>query len=248
MKKIILIASIGMVLFAQSSLEIAKKSYEATTGYESSIAKTTMVIRNATGEENIRKLEIKKLENIKGDKSIINFLYPNDIKETKLLSYEEIGGNDKQWLYLPALKRVKKIASDNKSGSFMASEFSYEDIASQNYLNYSYEKEVKKEKIDSKEYFIIKRIPIDVNSGYSYQIIYIEPASYLPLFGEFYDKQNRLLKKIYFENYRKINGVNRVSKITIKNLQNNKSSVLIWDEDKIKQNLSEDDFSQRVLR
>jgi outer membrane lipoprotein-sorting protein len=248
LKKLVLSLVVSVGLYAQSSVEIAKKSYEIMSGYKSSVSQTTMILKNSDGEENIRKLEIKKLENIDGDKSLIKFLYPADIKDTKLLSYEIIGGDDQQWLYLPALKRIKRISSRNKSGSFMASEFSYEDIASQNYKNYTYDEKVENTTKDGKKYFKITRIPKDENSGYSKQFIWIDSTTYLATFGEYYDKQNRLLKEISFLEYQKIQNIYRIKKINMFNVQNGKSSILSWDEDKIKLSLDVNDFTQRVLQ
>lgn len=248
MKSILSLLLLSVTLFAMSSEEIAKKSYDVMFGYKSSYSKTTMILKNSIGEENIRKMEFMKLENRNGDKSLINFLYPKDIKDTKLLSYEILGKDDKQWLYLPALKRVKRISSRNKSGSFMASEFSYEDISSQNYKNYIYKDEAKIISIKNKEYYQITRVPRDKNSGYSKQIVYIDLKTFLASHGEYYDKQNRLLKKIAFNEYKKLNDIYRIVKITIENVQNNKTSILIWDEDNINQNLKAKDFTKRVLK
>ncbi len=248
MKKLLLLTTLTASLFAMSSEEVAKKSYDMISGYKSSLSKTTMILKNAEGVENIRKLEIKKIEDEDGDKSLLNFLYPDDLKDTKLLSYEVIGGDDKQWLYLPSLKRIKRISSRNKSGSFMASEFSYEDISSQNYKNYSYEGEAEEVTKDAVNYYKITRTPIDANSGYSKQVIWIEKATFLAKYGEYYDKQNRLLKKINFTEYKVIDGVQRVVKIVIENVQNKKSSSLAWDEDAINANISSSQLSKRALK
>ncbi len=248
MKKTVLIALCSLSLFAQSSLEIAKKSFEVISGYGSSSSLTTMVLKNAQGVKNVRKLEIKKLEGENGDKSILTFLYPKDIKGTKLLSFEQIAKDDKQWLYLPALKRVKRISSRNKSGSFMASEFSYEDISSQNYKNYSYEGEALEVNVDGIKFFKIIRVPIDENSGYSKQIIFINAETYLAKNGEYFDKQGKLLKKVSFLEYQKLDGLWRVKVMKMFNVQNKKESALIWDEDKIKINVSKSEFSKRALK
>jgi outer membrane lipoprotein-sorting protein len=248
MKKLLLLTTLTASLFAISSQEVAKKSYDRVSGYQSSLSKTTMILKNAQGVENLRKLEIKKIEKESGDKSLLTFLYPTDLKGTKLLSFEVIGGDDKQWLYLPSLKRIKRISSRNKSGSFMASEFSYEDISSQNYKNYSYSGEATELTKDGVNYFKIERTPIDANSGYSKQVIWINTKTYLLNYGEYYDKQNRLLKKVYFSEYKEIDGIQRVVKIEIKNVQNQKSSSLSWDEDEIKAGIKGKDLSKRALK
>ena len=248
MKKSVLFLCQCAVLFAQSGEEVAKLAYEKISGYQSSVSKTTMILTNAQGDKNIRKLEMKKLEGENGDRSLLVFLYPNDLKDTKLLSFEVIGGDDKQWLYLPALRRVKRISSRNKSGSFMASEFSYEDISSQNYKNYRYPEDAKIVIEDGVKYFKVLRLPKDKHSGYSKQVVYIDTKENLARHGEYFDKQGRLLKQIGFSDYRCLDGVYRVHKIVIKNVQNHKESTLVWDSDLIKAGLSKKDFSKRVLR
>lgn len=236
------------VIWANEAYEIAKKSYDVMYGYKSSISMVDMVLINAQGSENQRKFELKKLEGDDGDKSLLTFVYPIDVKDTKLLSFEHIGTDDDQWLYLPELKRTKRILSKNKSGSFMGSEFSYEDISSQNYKKYDYIAEVKEESYEGTQCFVIQRIPIDKNSAYSKQIVYVDKKTYLAKYGEYFDKQNKLLKKISFLEYSKLSNIYRVKKIDMLNVQTNKRTTLIYTEDKINQNLSENDFSQRVLQ
>ena len=90
MKKYIVYLSLCMTLLAQSGEDVAKRAFEKVSGYQSSVSKTTMLLKNAEGDTNVRKLEIKKLEGKNGDRSLIVFLYPNDLKGTKLLSYEVI--------------------------------------------------------------------------------------------------------------------------------------------------------------
>ena len=248
MKKLLLLTTLTVSLFALSSEEVAKKSYDIMSGYNSSLSQTTMILKNAQGVENVRKLEFKKIEGADGDKSLLTFLYPDDLKGTKLLSFEVIGSDDKQWLYLPSLKRIKRISSRNKSGSFMASEFSYEDISSQNYKNYSYRGEAEEVTRNGANYFKLTRIPIDANSGYSKQIIWVEKESYLARYGEYYDKQDRLLKKIDFSEYKVIDGIQRIVKINIENVQNGKSSSLTWDEDAIHSGITSGEISKRALK
>ncbi len=113
-------------LFAISHFEVAQKSDEVMSGFQDAKSKMTMKLINAKGQTRIRQMKSKSLELEGGDKSLMEFLSPADVKGTKFLNYEHAKKDDDQWLYLPALKRVKRISSKNKSGAFMGSEFSYE--------------------------------------------------------------------------------------------------------------------------
>lgn len=248
MRKIFFLLTLSFSLFAQTGLELAQRSYETMTGYKSSIAHTTMLLKNGQEQTNKRELEIRRLEDKDGDSSLITFLYPNDIKGTKLLSQEQVGEEDKQWLYMPALRRVKRIASNNKSGSFMGSEFSYEDIASQHFQKYNYQEKVQKIDKDSQEYFELVRFPKESSSAYSKQILYIDTKTYLPVFGIYYDKDARIFKEISFLEYTQYGSLFRIKKMQMKNLLNNKSTLLVWDEEKIEAGLGEKDFHLRVLQ
>ena len=89
-----------------------------------------MLLRNKQGRENRRELRIKVLEvEGDGDRSLFVFDQPRDVAGTAMLVHGHRDAADDQWLYLPALARVKRISSSNRSGSFMGSEFAYEDLS-----------------------------------------------------------------------------------------------------------------------
>jgi hypothetical protein len=112
-------------------LKISQEAKKRDTGWTDSTSDMLMVLRNKQGQESIREIKNKTLELLDdGDKSLTVFNKPRDVKGTSFLSFSHTVGNDDQWLYLPSLKRVKRISSRNKSGPFMGSEFSFEDIAS----------------------------------------------------------------------------------------------------------------------
>ncbi len=113
-------------------LEIAKKYDEAYSGWGSYTSTTKMILKNQHGQETTRDLSGKNLEvSGDGDKSMIVFKSPKDVKGTAVLTYTHKEGADDQWLFLPSINRVKRIASNNKSGPFVGSEFAYEDLSSQ---------------------------------------------------------------------------------------------------------------------
>ena len=96
MIKIFILSVLTLSLSAQTAFCVAKESFDKISNYHSSVSTTTMILENTQGVKNTRKLEIKKLDGKDGDKSLLTFLYPNDLKGTKPLSYEVIAGDDKQ--------------------------------------------------------------------------------------------------------------------------------------------------------
>ncbi len=249
MKKIVLGTMIAISsMMALSNQEIADKADKVTDGFESSIATTQMTLINASGQKSVRDLLMKTLEGEEGDKTISTFLSPADVKGTKVLGWEHIDRDDDQWLYLPALKRVKRIASRNKSGSFMGSEFSYEDIGNQNPGKFTFSGEAKKVMLDGVECYMGTRIPKDKNSGYTKQVTWVDTKDFLIRKIDYYDRKGELLKSATFSDYKKIDGIWRVGKIDMKNHQNDKETLLVWKEDKIKAGLKSRDFDKRELK
>jgi len=235
-------------LLAISNLEVAQKSEDVMSGFKDSISTMKMTLVNAAGQEKTRTMRMKVLEGESEDKSLMEFLTPADVKGTKFLSYEHIDKDDDQWLYLPALKRVKRIASKNKSGAFMGSEFSYEDLSAFNVKKYIYEGEAKEGTFEGKAVYIGSSKPVSKYSGYKKLISYVNQKTFLVLKMEYYDRKNELLKTSIFGEYKKFGDVYRIGKITMSNVQNDKTTVLVWSQEKINNGLKSKDFHKRYLK
>ena len=133
------------VLHAQTpeekGLEIAREADRRGEGFGDFQANMRMVLITKRGDTSERELRVSTLEassEEEGDKSLTIFDTPRDVRGTALLTYSYKTRDDDQWLYLPALRRVKTIASRNKSGPFMGSEFSFEDMRGQEVEKYTY--------------------------------------------------------------------------------------------------------------
>ena len=233
----------------EKGLAIAKEVDARDQGWGDMQARMTMLLRNRHGEESLRRMRIKSLE-VKddGDKTLIVFDQPRDVKGTALLTFSHKVKDDDQWLYLPALKRVKRIASRNKSGPFMGSEFAYEDLASQEVEKYTY-KYLRDDLIDGKPVFVIERYPVSKYSGYKRQVVWIDQARYIPLRIEFYDRKNSLLKSLSFDGYRQYLGRYwRADEMFMTNHQTGKSTLLTWKKIRFRTGLSDADFTRNSLK
>jgi hypothetical protein len=212
----------------QKGLRIATESDKANAGFVSERASMTMELVNAHGDSTTRKMVLETLEGKDdGDRSRSVFEWPADVKGTKMLTWTHKKGDDDQWLYLPAIKRVKRISSNNKSGSFMGSEFAYEDLSSQEVEKYRY-KFLSDAKERGRDCWQIERIPVDKNSGYARQIVWTDKEYQQPLRIDYYDRKNELLKTAVFSGHQRYGKLWRIGKIEVTNVQTKKRSSLVW--------------------
>ncbi|HDZ78452.1 MAG TPA: outer membrane lipoprotein-sorting protein, partial [Gammaproteobacteria bacterium] len=233
----------------EKGLNIAQKADELDTGWGDQKQSLVMILRNKHGQESRRQIRGRELEVTgDGDKSIIIFDTPADIKGTAFLSFTHVNKPDDQWLYLPALRRVKRIASKNKSGPFMGSEFAFEDMSSQEVDKYTY-KWLRDEKLDGKDVYVIERVPVDKYSGYTRQIVWGDKTIYQPLKVEFYDRKNSLLKTLTLTGYKQyLNKYWRADRMQMVNHQNGKSTLLIFSDYSFNNGYTDRDFDRNSLK
>lgn len=240
-------------LYAQSDeekgLEIAVAADKRDSGWGSMRAQMEMILENRAGKTSIRKIESRQLEvDGDGDKSLSLFKEPRDVSGTAMLTFSHGVDLDDQWLYLPALKRVKRISSKNQSGPFMGSEFAFEDLGSQEVEKYTY-KYLRDEACgDNMQCTISERIPAYENSGYTRQITWIDKQEYRPIRIEFYDRKDTLLKTLDFSAYQEYNGYWRADQYRMENHQTGKKTILNWDGIEFGVGLNERDFNQNALK
>lgn len=256
MKRLLLLALLALQplsAFTQTAeergLQIAQEADRRDQGFVDSQADMVMTLRNRQGAESVRDLRVKVLEvQGDGDKSLTIFDEPRDVKGTALLTFAHGVEPDDQWLYLPALKRVKRISSKNKSGPFMGSEFAYEDIGSQEVEKYTY-KYLRDDTLDGKAAFVIERYPVDENSGYTRQVLWMDQAEYIPLKIDFYDRKNDLLKTLVFGGYKKYLDKHwRADRMHMENHLTGKSTLLEWKNYQFRTGVDEGDFNQNALK
>ncbi|WP_417335635.1 outer membrane lipoprotein-sorting protein [Halobacteriovorax marinus] len=254
---LILILSLGAShSFAETTeekgLRIAKEAEARNNGFIGDESDLEMILIDAYGSKIIRKMQGKVLEvENDGDKSLNIFLNPKDVKGTKMLTWSHKKDDDNQWLYLPSLKRVKKISSRNKSSSFMGSEFSYEDIGSQEIEKYKFNFIKDGKSADGEDVHIIERVPV-ANSGYSKQVVQISKKHLNAVHVSYYDRKNELLKTADMSDFKKYTVAGkelwRASNIHMKNVQTKKESIFKWNNRKLGVKFKENLFTKRALK
>lgn len=246
-----LLASTGVIAqtTVERGLEIAQLLDRHDSGWHDSKASMKMTLQNNQGETSERSLRLRTLEVFgDGDKGLTIFDSPGDVKGTGFLSYSHPIDADDQWLYLPALKRTKRIASNNKSGPFMGSQFSYEDISSFEVAKYHYNY-LREETLNGRQTYVIENFPNYKHSGYTRLITWVDIERYIPVKIEYYDRKNQLLKTQEFNHYQQYLGKYwRAEEQIMKNHNDGKITRLAWENYQFKVGLTDKDFNRGVLK
>ncbi len=260
MKRLILLAFVAMMAAAMPAvaqdvaargLQIARETERRDAGWRDAQVAMTMVLQDRKGATRERTLRMMTLEvpgEGGGDKSIAIFDSPPDLTGTILLTHTQIGADDNQWLYLPGLKRVKRISSSNKTGAFFASEFAYEDIAAPEVGRFSYVY-LGQEACGSLTCNVVEERPNYRNSGYGKLVAYIDTQAYRTQRIEYFDRRGALLKVLDFGGYRQYRGrFWRPQSLTMSNRKTGRTTVLRYGQWALGTGLSDATFSQQNLR
>ncbi|GMR04634.1 MAG: outer membrane lipoprotein-sorting protein [Thermodesulfobacteriota bacterium] len=230
---------------------VARESHRRDLGFGNTKSELKMILENRKGRKSERLMRIYILEvpdENEGDKSLVIFDEPRDIKGTALLSYAHILKDDDQWLYLPALKRVKRISSSNKSGPFMGSEFAYEDITGQELKKYSY-RWLRDEPCGELECFVVERRPLYKKSGYTRMVTWIDKGEYRLQRIDYYDRRDALLKTLTFSGYKQyLDRFWRATDMYMVNRQTGKKTRLLYKKYEFKTGLKDSDFTKSRLK
>lgn len=230
-------------------LEIVQTVDKRDSGWENSEADMKMELRNKHGDVSFRIIRSKNLEvPDDGDKSLTIFDEPKDVNGTALLTFSHATEPDDQWLYLPALSKIKRISTTKKSGPFMGSEFAYEDMSSYEVTKYTY-KYLKDETADGLKAFVVESYPVDKNSGYTRLVTWYDQERFIPLQIIFYDRKDSLLKTLKFVGYQQyLDQYWRPDQMQMENHQTGKSTILYWTNYRFKTGLDDGDFNRASLK
>ena len=233
----------------EKGLRLALEASARNEGFGDFTAGLTMVLRDRQGRESVRQMRFKVLEVAgDGDKSLFVFDQPRDVQGTALLTHAHISTPDDQWLYLPALERVKRISATTRSGSFMGSEFSYEDMSSPEVEEYTYSY-LRDEPCGELMCTVTEQFPLDEKSGYSRKLIWQDTVELRTWKMELYDRRGSHLKTLTFASYQQyLDRFWRADEQTMVNHLTGASTVLNWTDFEFGTDLDDGEFTQTALR
>jgi outer membrane lipoprotein-sorting protein len=233
-------------LAGMSAYDIVKKSEDLLDQAKDSKVEMTMTLVNKKGETRERSLSaFMKKEGEKKSKSILFFKSPSDVKGTSFLVWTDENKQDKQWLYLPALQRVRQISTSGKGESFMGTELTFFDMGSQDINDYSFTL-LKEESVNNEICYVIKAVPKKVEF-YNEITLWIRKATFIPMKAAFYDTKGQYLKQGLFLNVKSIQGINTPTHIEIYNEQNGRKTIIDLNNIVYDSGLKDDIFTERFM-
>jgi len=226
--------------------QIIEKVYNRPAG-DDQTSELVMTLINKSGAQRIR--EVKQFTKDLGDveKSIMFFLSPADVKNTSFMSWEyDSDQSDDQWIYLPALKKTKRISSDSKSDYFMGSDFTYDDLGDRN-LEDDTHKLLREESMDDKECYVVESVSKDEDYMYTKTLVWIDKSNFVGVKKEFYDEDEDLLKILTIKEVENKSGIWVITNSEMKNVQKNHRTTIVLSNIQINTGMSASLFTERIM-
>ncbi len=228
--------------------EIVKKARDKQFP-ENSVSELTMVLINKRGSERSRKLTTKRKNYGNGEaKSVAYFLSPADVKGTAFLVWEHADQPNDVFIYLPALKKIRRIASEQKHQSFMGSDFSYADMENEDVDNAAH-RILSEEDLDGKACWVIESIPKpDSDSEYGRLVSWVDKAEFIPRKVEFFDKNGRPYKTMQVLRTGPVGAEILPLHLSMENVQKNHKTEITIDKIEIGQEIPDEEFTHRAIQ
>ncbi|MCL2139375.1 MAG: outer membrane lipoprotein-sorting protein [Treponema sp.] len=216
MKKNIMFLTLFVCMFANMYAQSAESIVSASRDRIKSDTVSTrsrMVIRAKNGSTSDRLIDQYSKKGPKGDRTVIIFQEPRSVAGTRFLTMENPGSADDRWIFLPELGKIRRVAASEGSGSFMGTDFSYEDISSASRSisldTHTLLREENLNGIDGKastQCYVIQSVPKDSSYQYSKMIQWITKDDNITVKIDLYDKKNALVKTIEMSGFKEIQG------------------------------------------
>lgn len=207
--------------------DIVQKVHDRPDG-DTRNSELSMTLINKSGAKRERKITSFAMDVGKDTKQIMFFRYPNDVKGTGFLTvdYDDINKDDDKWLYLPAMKKTRRISGkSSKTDYFMGSDFTYDDVGQRN-IDEDTHKLLREEKVDGIDCWVIESVPKKGDEIFSKKISWIRKDCLIAAKVEYYDKLGKLHRSLKVENVVQVDGFWSIAKMSMENVQTNHKTLL----------------------
>lgn len=247
----LLLMAVSILIYGQddpAGLDIIRSVYYRPTG-EDQEGLLTMTLINSQGDSRVREIKQFIKDFGKEEKKIMFFLSPADVRNTSFMnwSYDEKGRDDDQWIYLPALKRVKRISSDSKSDYFMGSDFTYDDLGDR-HPSEDKHKLLREEEFNGEDCYVVESIPREEEYMYSRTVTWVIKDKWIGLKKEFYDEDEDHLKRLKVKKYEKIKDYWIITHSQMNNVQKNHTTDMLLEDVKVDTGISDSKFTERMMK
>ena len=239
---------------AQDTAEwVARQVRERNTGRDSR-AEMRMRLFDRQGRVRERALTMLRLrgEKDKGDRTLIRFSYPNDIRNTAFLVWEHPDADDERFLYLPALGRVRRIAGQEKDESFVGSDLSYEDIGGRDIADYTYTftaDNVSWTAPDGTRHpaWLLESRAKDANAEFPRSVSFVLKDRFIVTASDVFNRRNERVKHFEAKKLERVEGIWTVLDLAMSNERDGTRTELTISSIDYNVGLTEQDFSRRQL-
>lgn len=224
--------------------EVMKRVKERDDG-EDMIADTTMKLINKRGQVRVRKVRIFRKDYEEGVRKIIFFLAPADVRGTAFLSWNPNEGEGTQWIYIPALRKVRRIASSRRGDYFMGTDFTYEDLGEWKVEDFHH-KLIGEEVVDGHKCFVVESVP-KRKSIYGRKVLWVRQDIWMIVRADFYDKKGRFVKRMTVPRIEKVNGIWTAMELQMDNKRKKHKTILLIEDVKYNTGIPDDMFTKRAM-
>jgi len=247
----VIICALGTNIFAQETLtgvDVIQKVYDRPTGSDQE-GELTMTLINSRGDQRVRRIKQFVKDFGTEEKKIMFFMSPADVRNTSFMnwSYDEAGRDDDQWIYLPALKKVKRISSDSKSDYFMGSDFTYDDLGDR-HPSEDEHKLLREEKFNGEDCYVVESIPKEEEYMYSRTVTWIIKDKWIGLKKEFYDEDEDFLKTLTVKKYEKIKDYWIILHSQMHNIQKDHTTDMLLENLQVDIGVPGSKFTERMMK
>ncbi len=215
-----------------------------------------MEMTDKRGKQRVRKTRGFRKYFDDDKRTVIYYLAPKNVKDTAFMTYDYADANidDDQWLYLPAMRKVRRISASDRGDYFLGTDFTYEEIKLESKVSIEdyTRKTIGEEIIDGHRTYIVESIPIDKTTakelGYSKVKQWVDAKIWMARKAEFTSLRNKPLKTIYTKEIKQVQGIWTAHLLEVKNHKTRHTTQFIFSDIDYQKEISDDLFTERALR